>query len=104
MHGIKVRMKRDEVLKKLRILKPRFADLNVRGMALFGSVARDEAGPESDIDIVVDLAGHRPFGLFEFYNLQQEIERQLGAPVDLTTFSELPPLVADRVAREKVDV
>lgn len=52
-------MTRDEALAKLRALRPQLEALGFRHVWLFGSVARDEAGPRSDVDNSVIGAGGR---------------------------------------------
>ncbi len=54
-------MKRAEVLAQLHDLLPQLTALGVVHLALFGSVARDEATGQSDIDVLVDIVGPRPF-------------------------------------------
>ncbi|MFY8162886.1 MAG: nucleotidyltransferase family protein, partial [Brevundimonas sp.] len=54
-------MTRDELLTKLRELKPWLAEQGIVNVRLFGSYARDEAGPDSDVDLLVDTS--RPMGL-----------------------------------------
>lgn len=70
-------MKRDEVIQKLRKERRYLQDkFGVESLALFGSVARDEAGPDSDIDVLVEFA--RPITLFDLVAVQQYLERCLG--------------------------
>lgn len=75
-------MKRDEVIGFLsshrRELEERFG---VCSLALFGSVARDEAGPESDVDILVEF--RETPGLTEYMRVKFWLEDQLGRQVDL---------------------
>lgn len=59
-------MKREAVIQKLKTLEPRLRRLGVEGLYLFGSVARDEAGPASDIDLFIDKADPASFGFAEF--------------------------------------
>jgi predicted nucleotidyltransferase len=72
-----VTVKRDEIVQKLRAeqhsLRERFG---VASLARFGSVARDEAGPDSDGDLLVEFA--RPITLFDLVAVQQYLERCLG--------------------------
>jgi len=75
-------MTRDELLIKLRELKPWLEEQGVVNLRLFGSYARDEAGPDSDVDLLVDLA--KPMG-FRFFSLAEELEDALGRGVDLVT-------------------
>ena len=73
-------MTRDELLAKLRELKPWLEEQGIVNVRLFGSYARDEAGPDSDVDLLVDVA--RPMG-WEFYSLADDIAARLGISVDL---------------------
>ena len=69
-------------------------------VAVFGSVARGEARPGSDIDLLVELeAGTRPI---ELLALGADLEGLLGVPVDVGTVSSLRPHVRDEVLAEAV--
>ena len=95
-------MKRD---KAIRLLKTHRAELSARGvksLALFGSVARNEAGHASDIDILVDFAGPATFDGFmetKFY-----LESLLGCRVDLVVRQALKPRMRPVVEREAIYV
>ena len=80
-------------------LRERFG---VRHLTLFGSVARDEAGRDSDVDVLVEF--NRPTGLFGLFRLQDRLEELLGCPVDLGTEGSLKPRMQERVRKERVDV
>jgi uncharacterized protein len=72
----------------------------VREMALFGSAARGELRPDSDIDVLVELEpGHR-LGLFEFDDLQTHLTHVFGRKVDLVSKSGLKPRVRPWVLRD----
>ena len=58
-------------------------ELGVRSLAIFGSVARNEARPDSDVDFLVELS--RPIGFFEFFRIQHYLENILGCDIDLGT-------------------
>lgn len=75
-------MTRAELLEKLRDLKPWLEAQGVVNVRLFGSYARDEAGPDSDVDLLVDLA--QPLGL-RFYSLAEELTDKVGRDVDILT-------------------
>ena len=96
-------MKRSDVL---RILHENSGELSgkygVKSMALFGSVARDEARPDSDVDLLVEF--DRPVGLFAFIGLQQFLENLLGSKVDLGTLRSLKPRLKDSVLQEAIHV
>lgn len=69
---------------------------NVR---VFGSVARGDAGPASDVDFVVDV---QPWVGMEFLGLWDELEDLLGREVDLVTERSLKPRIRERILREAV--
>lgn len=96
-------MKRDDVI---RILKAHQAELHgqygVKSLALFGSVARNEARPDSDVDLLVEF--NQKVGLFAFIGLKLYLEAQLGCKVDLGTPRSLKPGVKANVLREAIHV
>lgn len=55
----------------------------VARLEVFGSVARGESGPGSDVDLLVEFLPGANVGLFEMGELQSELEQRLGCPVDL---------------------
>ena len=69
---------------------------------IFGSVARDEADNQSDVDFLVDLDPGR--SLLDLGGLQFELEALLGCPVDVVTERGLKPRIRERVLREAVPV
>lgn len=94
-------MKRDEALKILAEHREEIEAFGVRRLAVFGSVARDEAGPESDVDLLVEF-DDRPVGLFEFVDLKNRLEELLGRPVDLATKDGLKRQLRDRILEEAI--
>jgi predicted nucleotidyltransferase len=96
-------MKREEAL---RILREQSEGLvqqyHIASLSMFGSVARDEAGQDSDVDLLVEFT--RPVGLFEFVELQQRLESALGCKVDLGTPRSLKPRLREQVVREAIRV
>jgi predicted nucleotidyltransferase len=77
-------------------------ELGVKSLALFGSVARGEASPDSDVDLLVEFSV--PVGLFEFVRLKLRLEQILGCEVDLVTPDALRPTMKDDILQEAVDV
>lgn len=95
-------MTRDALLARLRALKPWLeAEYGVSRLAVFGSHARDEAGPTSDVDLLVTLA--KPMG-FRFLELEDRISDALGVKVDLVTETGLHPLVRETALRDAIRV
>ena len=74
----------------------------VKSLALFGSVARDEAGPTSDVDLLVEF--DRPTGYFGLVRLEQHLQKILGCTVDLGTPNSLREVLRRRVLQEAVRV
>ncbi|MGQ0533713.1 MAG: nucleotidyltransferase family protein [Caulobacteraceae bacterium] len=96
-------MGRARLLEQLGALRPWLDSQGVTRIALFGSHARDEAGPASDIDLVVEFAPGRTPDLFSFAGLKLELERRLGATVDLFTPNSLHPGLRDRINASLID-
>lgn len=67
---------------------------------MFGSVARGEDGPDSDVDLLVDLP--RGMGLLGSGRVQAELEAILGTRVDLVSASDLKPAVRAHAERDLV--
>ena len=71
---------------------------HIRKLSLFGSVLRDDFGPESDIDVLVKFeAGHVP-GFFRLFDMEEELSSLLGGrKVDLRTPEDLSRYFRDEV-------
>jgi hypothetical protein len=77
-------------------------EFSIKALYVFGSVARGEDRPESDVDILVDFEPDAHVGLFAFARLQRRLSQILGRPVDLVTPDALHPALKDRVLKEAV--
>ncbi len=85
-----------EILKDNKdALKEQFG---VSQLGLFGSFARGEQNPESDLDILVDF--DEPVDLFEFMDLNDQLEKLTGMKVDLVTRGALKPYIGKRILSE----
>jgi len=72
---------------------------HIRWLALFGSVLREDFGPASDVDVLVEFEpGHVP-GL-DFFLIEEELSRLFGRRVDLNTPGFLGPELRERVLAE----
>jgi predicted nucleotidyltransferase len=72
----------------------------VRSLDLFGSVARNEARADSDVDLLVEF--ERPIGLFHFFRVQRRLEELLGARVDLVMRDAVKPQLRERIFAEAI--
>ena len=73
----------------------------VVGAALFGSAARGEAGPESDIDIVIDLAPGRKFSLIDLGGLRVRLCDWFGREADVLLREDLEQRFRARIERDQ---
>jgi predicted nucleotidyltransferase len=96
-------MKRDDVLAVLRANRERLrTEHGVRSLTLFVSVARDEAQPTSDVDLLVEF--DRLPGYFGLVRLQLLLQQLLGCEVDLGTINSLRPSMRQRIDKEAIRV
>ncbi len=94
---------RERVVGLLRGQSGELRAQGVRGLALFGSVARGEARPDSDIDLLVELDQDTKLG-FRVVGLQDDLRRLLGREVGLTFAGQLRPEFRARIAADLVPV
>ena len=74
----------------------------VTRIGIFGSVARDDASEQSDVDIVYEM--RRP-NLFTVVHLKKELEKVLNCPIDLVRYRErMNPFLKKRIEKESVYV
>ena len=95
-------MTRDEALRILAAHRDEFVAMGVRDLAIFGSVARDEAGDGSDIDVLVDYEPGARLSYFRVFDLQERLEEILGAKVDLVTMGGLRSELRDGILAEAI--
>ena len=96
-------MTRDEVIGFLSSHREELEErFGIKSLALFGSVARDEAGPESDVDLLVEF--RKTPGLTEYMRVKFWLEDCLGHPVDLVMKGALKPWAEPVVEAEAIRV
>ncbi len=96
-------MTRDETIALLRRHADDIRGFAVTGLYLFGSTARGEAGPASDVDLFIDY-DEEEFDFVRLIRLQEYLSDLLGRKVDLMTRRGLHPLIRDDVVAEAVAV
>ncbi|HUF36212.1 MAG TPA: nucleotidyltransferase family protein [Gemmatimonadales bacterium] len=90
---------RSRILDEYRERILRLAETHgAQDVRVFGSLARDEAGAESDLDLLVRLGEDR--SLLDLVALKQELEDLMRRPVDVVTDRSLSPYLRERVLRE----
>ncbi len=95
-------LNKQQVLAKLSAHKDDLSEFAVKALFLFGSVAREEATSDSDVDFLVEF--DRPVGLFTLLGLKAYLEEILGCSVDVGTPSSLRPHLRETVLKEAIRV
>jgi predicted nucleotidyltransferase len=95
-------MKRQDVLTLTRSHQANLESLGVKTLELFGSVARDEASPTSDVDFLVEFSLEPT--LFDLFKVQHYLEDLLGCSVDLGTRTALKAHLRVPVTQEAIRV
>lgn len=96
-------MNRAEVIQQLTASKAELGTrFGVARLALFGSMARDSARADSDVDILVSFEG--PATSARYFGVQFFLEDLLGRPIDLVTDKALRPELRPYVEREALHV
>ena len=98
-------MTRDEAI---AALKRHEAELRRRGVShagVFGSVARGDAGPDSDIDVLVRLDPETAFSLWDYVAIKRRVARMLGARqgrIDVIDLDGMSPHIRPSVERDAI--
>ncbi|NJL20993.1 MAG: nucleotidyltransferase family protein [Leptolyngbyaceae cyanobacterium SM1_3_5] len=95
-------MMRNEVLSILTNHWLVLKELGLQSLAVFGSVARDQARPDSDVDILVEF--QLPVTFDRYMDVKFYLEDQLGVPVDLVTRRSLKSDLREAIEAEAVRV
>jgi predicted nucleotidyltransferase len=93
-------MNRQEILDRLRENELALRERGVTHAALFGSVARGEQRPDSDIDIMVEIAPDAPVGVFEYVGIVHLIEDMFPTRVEVVDRAGLKPYVRPYAERD----
>jgi uncharacterized protein len=95
-------MKRTETLKLVQSHQSQLNQLGVRSLNIFGSVSRDQAHAQSDVDILVEL--DESIGFFEFFRIKHYLEDLLQCPIDLGTVDALKEHLRKPILEEAIRV
>lgn len=90
----------ENILAELKALEKPLRDRGLAALALFGSTAQGTARPDSDVDLLVDVAPDMRFSLVDLVSVKDFLEDKLGRTVDVVTREGLDPAIRDRVIRE----
>ena len=93
-------MKKLEILNLVQSHQQDLQKLGVKSLNLFGSVARDQANHQSDVDILVEL--DESVGFFEFFQIKHYLEDLFQCPVDLGTIDSLKEHLRKTILEEVI--
>lgn len=95
-------MNREDVSSLLAGHQAELKRMGVKSLALFGSVVRGEARPDSDVDFVVVFEGKATFD--GYLRIKQFLEMLLNRRVDLVTQSAIKPRIRPQIEKEAINV
>ncbi len=90
-------MRKQDAIRLLRERAEAIRALGATSLYLFGSVARDEARDESDLDLFIDYDPKSRFNALDLVGIKLFLEESLSLPVDVTTRDSLHPVLKDRI-------
>lgn len=92
-------MNKNAILRALKQYQEEYGSrYGILSLGLFGSIARDEATEESDVDVVVSL---KEPNLFTLSRIRIDLEEQLHSPVDIVSYRErMNPFLKERIQKE----
>ena len=95
-------MRRDEVIARLKEAEPALRARGIRRAAVFGSVARGEDGPDSDIDILVEFEPGAEGTIYDYVALKEFVASLFDGHVDVVDRNALKPHLRAPSARDAV--
>jgi uncharacterized protein len=94
----------ETIIAKLRELAPVLKAQGVTRLAVFGSRARGDGRPDSDLDILVDTTAHGESPPFDFFKVLHLIEDATGLPAQISMRDLLKPRIVERIADDLIEV
>ncbi|SFK27034.1 hypothetical protein SAMN05444581_10515 [Methylocapsa palsarum] len=95
-------MEKQDIIAKLRENEAALRALGVTHAALFGSRARGDHRPDSDIDIMIEVDPGAQISLYEYVGLKEQIAGFFGVPVDVVSHEALKPAIRPAVTADAI--
>lgn len=95
-------MRRDDVIARLREAEPALRARGIRRAAVFGSVARGDNRPDSDIDIMIEVDPETHMTVFEYVGLKEYVAGLFEGPVDVVSRDGLKPYVRPNATADAI--
>jgi uncharacterized protein len=99
-----VDIKLDTIIAKLREMAPAIKAQGVTRLAVFGSRARGDARPDSDLDVLLDTTSRGEKPPFDIFKVQHLIEDATGLSTQISMRKMLKPRMAERIADDLIEV
>jgi uncharacterized protein len=97
-------MDTEAIINSLKAHERVLRDMGVAQLSLFGSVARGEAGPASDVDVAASLSESVFVGLFELGAISDQLHQAVGLPVDIVIEPVRKTRLQAQIDRDRVRV
>lgn len=97
-------MQRDQLIDRLRRLRPELADRGVTHLALFGSRARGDHRPDSDVDLFLDVERGRKFSLLDLIGIEHQLTDSIGLAANITMRRSLSPEFREKTTPDVVEI
>jgi predicted nucleotidyltransferase len=97
-------MDRNQIVERLRLNADALRQRGALSLYLFGSIARDDAGAGSDLDLFIDYDPASRFSLIDLVGIRQFLEEEMARPIDITTRDSLHPMLRDEIERSALRV
>jgi len=95
-------MSRDAIIELIQANRAKLDELNVKSLAIFGSVARGDDRPDSDLDVLVEFEGMATFD--GYFDLKEFLEELVGRRVDLATQKAIKPRLRSYIEKDLLHV
>jgi predicted nucleotidyltransferase len=95
---------RDRVVRILRAAAPGLRAQGIGHLSLFGSIARGEGGPGSDVDLLVEMDAASGLGLFDRIELEERLAARIGRPVHLAEASRMRTWLRAWIEPERIEI